>query len=402
MTLPTNRRRTNRNPLTNFSYSMQLTEEQKMLRDMIRDFAQNRIKPIAAEIDEAERFPEDVIAEMGDLGLMGIPYPEQYGGAGMDYQAYALAVEEIAKVCGSTALTLAAHISLGCGPIYLFGNEAQKRKYLPDLCSGKAIGAFGLTEPQAGSDAGATQSTAVDKGDHFLLNGTKVYCTNGTYAKVCTISAVTEKDRGTRGISCFILEPGMPGFEVGKKERKLGVRGSDTVMLHFSDVKVPKENLLGKPGEGFKQMLTILDGGRISIGAMSLGLAEGAYAETLEFVKTRKAFGQTVADFQATQFKLADMYTQIEAARHLIFDAARRKDAGEPFMREAAMAKLYASEMASRVTAQAIQLHGGYGYMREYPVERMFRDNKLCEIGEGTSEIQRLVIARTLLQESAH
>jgi butyryl-CoA dehydrogenase len=381
---------------------MRLTEEQKMLRDMVRDFAQNRIKPVAAEIDEHERFPEEIIAEMGDLGLMGIPYPEEYGGAGMDYAAYALAIEEIAKVCGSTALTLAAHISLGIGPIYTFGTEEQKKKYLPDMCAGKALGAFGLTEPQAGSDAGATACTAIDQGDHFLLNGTKVYCTNGSYAKVFTVSAVAEKGKGTKGISCFILEAGMPGFEVGKAEHKLGVRGSDTRVLHFTDVKIPKNQQLGKPNEGFKQMLTTLDSGRISIAAMSLGLAEGAYEATLDYVLNRTAFDQHVADFQATQFKLADMLTQIEAARHLIFEAAARKDAGEHYMREAAMAKLYASEMASRVTSQAIQLHGGYGYIREYPVERMFRDNKLCEIGEGTSEIQRLVIARTILQEHAH
>ena len=380
---------------------MQLTEEHKMLREMVRDFAQNRIKPQAAEIDETERFPEEVIAEMAELGLMGIPYPEKYGGAGMDYVAYAIAVEEIAKVCGSTALTLAAHISLGTGPIFMFGSEEQKSKYLPDLCSGKALGAFGLTESQAGSDAGATQSTAVNKGDHYLLNGTKVFCTNGSYAKYITVSAVTEKGKGTKGISCFVLEKGSEGFELGKKERKLGVRGSDTVVLHFSDVKVPKGNLLGKENEGFRQMLTTLDAGRISIAAMSLGLAEGAYDATLQYVTERKAFDKRVADFQATQFKLADMHVQIEAARHLVFEAARRKDAGKPYMREAAVAKLFASEMATRVTLQAIQLHGGYGYIRDYPVERMFRDNKLCEIGEGTSEIQRLVIARTLLQDYA-
>jgi alkylation response protein AidB-like acyl-CoA dehydrogenase len=381
---------------------MQLTEEQKMLREMVRDFAQTRIKPIAQEIDETERFPQEIIAEMGELGLMGIPYPEKYSGAGMDTLCYAIAVEEIGKVCGSTALTLAAHVSLGCGPIYLFGTDEQKQRFLPELCSGKELGAFGLTEPQAGSDAGATQSAAVEKDDHFLLNGTKIYCTNGGYAKYITVSAVTEKGKGTKGISCFVLEKGWPGFEVGKKERKLGVRGSDTVMLHFSDVKVPKENLLGKRGDGFKQMLTVLDGGRISIAALSLGLAVGAYEATLSFVSQRKAFDKRVADFQATQFKLADMYMQIEMARHLIVEAARRKDTGEPFMRESAMAKLYASEMAARVTSQAIQLHGGYGYMQDYHVERMFRDNKLCEIGEGTSEIQRLVIARTLLQEQAH
>jgi alkylation response protein AidB-like acyl-CoA dehydrogenase len=380
---------------------MQLTEEHKMLREMVRDFAQNRVKPQAAEIDETEHFPEEIIAEMGELGLMGIPYPEKYGGAGMDYVAYAIAVEEIAKVCGSTALTLAAHISLGIGPIYLFGSEEQKLKYLPDLCSGKALGAFGLTESQAGSDAGATQSTAVKKGDYYLLNGTKIFCTNGSYAKCITASAVTDKGKGSKGISCFILEKGWEGFELGKTERKLGVRGSNTVVLHFSDVKVPAENLLGHENEGFRQMLTTLDGGRISIAAMSLGLAEGAYDATLQYVTERKAFDKRIADFQATQFKLADMHVQIEAARHLIFEAARLKDAGLPFMREAAVAKLFASEMATRVTLQAIQLHGGYGYIRDYPVERMFRDNKICEIGEGTSEIQRLVIARTLLQEHA-
>jgi butyryl-CoA dehydrogenase len=380
---------------------MQLTEEHKMLREMVRDFAQNRIKPQAAEIDETERFPKETIAEMAELGLMGIPYPEKYGGAGMDYVAYAIAVEEIAKVCGSTALTLAAHISLGTGPIFMFGSEEQKTKYLPELCSGKVLGAFGLTEPQAGSDAGATQSTAVNTGDHYLLNGTKVFCTNGSFAKYITVSAVTEKGKGTKGISCFVLEKGSEGFELGKKERKLGVRGSDTVVLHFSDVKMPKENLLGKENEGFRQMLTTLDAGRISIAAMSLGLAEGAYDATLQYVTQRKAFDKRVADFQATQFKLADMHVQIEAARHLVFEAAQRKDAGKPYMREAAVAKLFASEMATRVTLQAIQLHGGYGYIRDYPVERMFRDNKLCEIGEGTSEIQRLVIARTLLQDYA-
>jgi alkylation response protein AidB-like acyl-CoA dehydrogenase len=380
---------------------MHLTEEQKMLREMVRDFALNRIKPLAAEIDENERFPEELIGQMAELGLMGIPYPEKYGGAGMDYVSYAIAVEEIAKVCGSTALTLAAHISLGTGPIFMFGSEEQKAKYLPELCSGKALGAFGLTEPQAGSDAGATQSSVVDKGDHYLLNGTKVFCTNGSVAKYTTVSAVTDKGKGARGISCFVLEKDWEGFTIGKKEHKLGVRGSDTVVLHFSDVKVPKQNLLGKENEGFKQMLTTLDAGRISIAAMSLGLAEGAYDVTLQYVTERKAFEKRVADFQATQFKLADMHMQIEAARHLVLEAAQRKDAGLPYMREAAVAKLFASEMATRVTLQAIQLHGGYGYMRDYPVERMFRDNKLCEIGEGTSEIQRLVIARTLLQDHA-
>ncbi len=318
---------------------------------------------MAAEIDEHERFPKEVIAEMGDLGLMGIPYPERYGGAGMDTTAYALAVEEVAKVCGSTALTLAAHTSLGCGPIYMFGSEEQKQKYLPGLCSGKSIGAFGLTESQAGSDAGATASTCIDKGDHFLLNGQKVYCTNGTYADVFTVSAVAEKGKGTKGISCFILEKGMPGFEVGKKERKLGVRGSDTVVLHFSDVKVPKENLLGKMGDGFKQMLTTLDAGRISIAAMSLGLAEGAYEATIEYVTTRKAFEQTVADFQATQFKLADMLTQIEAARHLVFEGGGEEGRGRALRARSGDGETLrqrngdARDLASDPTAWRLRLH---------------------------------------------
>jgi butyryl-CoA dehydrogenase len=381
---------------------MQLTEEQKMLRDMVRDFAENKIRPIAAEIDETERFPEEIFQEMGELGLMGIPYPEEYGGAGMDTVSYAIAVEEVARVCGSTALGLAAHISLGCGPIYLFGTEEQKKKYLPDLCAGKHMGGFGLTEPQAGSDAGATQTMCIDKGDHYLLNGTKTFCTNGSYSKTYVVSAVAEKGKGTKGISCFIIERDWDGFEVGKKERKLGVRGSDTVVLHFNDIKVPKENLLGNPGDGFKQMLTTLDGGRISIGAMALGLAVGALEETLKYVTERKAFNQRIVDFQATQFKIADMDMQIAAARHLLMDACLKKDAGETFIKEAAMAKLYASEMANRVTSQAIQLHGGYGYVRDYPVERMFRDNKLCEIGEGTSEIQRLVIAREIMKAYAN
>ncbi len=378
---------------------MDLNEEQRMLRDMVRDFAQHELAPIATEIDEEQTFPHEPIRKMGELGLMGIPFPESYGGAGMDNLSYTLAVEEISKVCGSTGLTLAAHISLGCWPIFAFGTEEQKQKYLPNLCGGKWIGAYGLTEPQAGSDAGATQTTAVLKGDHYLVNGTKQFCTNGSYAQTVVISALTDKSKGTKGISSFIIEAGMPGFTVGKKENKLGCRASNTVMLHFEDCKVPKENLLGQEGEGFKQMLTTLDGGRISIAAMALGLAEGAYEAALSYAKERKQFGKPLTKFQATQFKLADMLTQIEAARHLTYRSAVLKDQDRPFIQESAMAKLYASEMASRVCLQAIQIHGGYGYTRDYPVERMFRDNKLTEIGEGTSEIQRLVIARTILGE---
>ncbi len=378
---------------------MELTEEKRMLRDMVRDFAENELKPIAAQLDEEQIFPHDIVKKMGELGLMGIPFPESLGGAGMDYLAYTLAVEEIAKVCGSTALTLAAHISLGCSPIYDFGTDEQKKKYLPHLCTGEWLGAYGLTESQAGSDAGATQTTAVLNGDHYVLNGSKQFCTNGSYAQTVVASAVTDKSKGTRGISCFIVEAGMPGFTVGKKENKLGCRGSDTVSLHFEDCKVPKENLLGKEGEGFKQMLTTLDGGRISIAAMALGLGAGAYEAAVTYAKERKQFGRPLTKFQSTQFKLADMLTQIEAARHLTYWASVLKDQGRPYIREAAMAKLFASETASRVSLQAIQIHGGYGYTRDYPVERMFRDNKLTEIGEGTSEIQRIVIARTILDE---
>jgi butyryl-CoA dehydrogenase len=378
---------------------MELTEEKRMLRDMVRDFAENELKPIAAQLDEEQVFPHDIVKKMGELGLMGIPFPESLGGAGMDYLAYTLAVEEIAKVCGSTALTLAAHISLGCSPIYDFGTDEQKKKYLPHLCTGEWLGAYGLTEPQAGSDAGATQTTAVLDGDHYVLNGSKQFCTNGSYAQTVVASAVTDKSKGTRGISCFVVEAGTPGFTVGKKENKLGCRGSDTVSLHFEDCKVPKENLLGKEGEGFKQMLTTLDGGRISIAAMALGLGAGAYEAALTYAKERKQFGRPLTKFQSTQFKLADMLTQIEAARHLTYWASVLKDQGRPYIREAAMAKLFASETASRVSLQAIQIHGGYGYTRDYPVERMFRDNKLTEIGEGTSEIQRIVIARTILDE---
>ena len=378
---------------------MDLNEEQRMLRDMIRDFAQNELAPIAAQIDEEQTFPHEIIRKMGELGLMGIPFPESYGGAGMDNLSYTIAVEEISKVCGSTGLTLAAHISLGCWPIFAFGTDEQKQKYLPHLCSGEWIGAYGLTEPQAGSDAGATQTAAVLNGDHYLINGTKQFCTNGSYAQTVVISAVTDKSKGAKGISSFIIEAGMPGFTVGKKENKLGCRASNTVMLHFEDCKVPKENLLGKEGEGYKQMLTTLDGGRISIAAMALGLAEGAYEATLTYAKERKQFGKPLTKFQATQFKLADMLTQIEAARHLTYRAAVLKDQERPYIQESAMAKLYASEMSSRVCLQAIQIHGGYGYTRDYPVERMFRDNKITEIGEGTSEIQRLVIARTILGE---
>ncbi len=376
---------------------MFLTDEQKMIREMVRDFAENEVKPVAAEIDENERFPEENIKKMAELGLMGITYPEEYGGSGMDTVSYAIAVEELSRVCASTGITLAAHISLGVAPIYLFGTEEQKQKYMPSLCAGEHLGAFGLTEPNAGSDAGGTETTAVKDGNEWVLNGSKIYCTNGTYSGSVVATAVTDKEKGSKGISSFIVEKGTPGFDVGKKERKLGIRGSDTVMLHFTDCRIPEENLLGKPGEGFKQFLITLDGGRISIGAMALGIAQGAFEEAVRYSQERVQFNKPIATFQSIQFKLADMAMEIEAARHLVYHAARLKDAGKDFLKQSSMAKLYASEVAMRVTNQAIQVHGGYGYIKEYPVERMFRDAKLTEIGEGTSEIQRLVIARTLM-----
>jgi alkylation response protein AidB-like acyl-CoA dehydrogenase len=306
-------------------------------------------------------------------------------------------VEEISRVCGSHGITLAAHISLGCNPIYLFGTEEQKVRYLTPLASGEALGAFGLTEPNAGSDAGGTQTTAVKDGAYYIVNGTKQFITNAEYCKTAVFTAVTSQESGKKKISSFIVENGTPGFSVGKKEDKLGVRGSSTAMLLFEDCRIPRENLLGNEGEGFKQFLTILDGGRISIGALALGIAQGAYEEAIKFARERKAFGKTISNFQAIQFMIADMATEIEAARLLIYHAARLEDEGKPFLRESAMAKLYASEVAMRVTNKAIQIHGGYGYTRDYPVERMYRDAKICTIGEGTSEIQRLVIARDIM-----
>ncbi|MDP8206142.1 MAG: acyl-CoA dehydrogenase [Candidatus Electryonea clarkiae] len=376
---------------------MFLTDEQKMVQEMVRDFSENEVKPIAAEIDETERFPEETIPKMAELGLLGITMPEEYGGSGMDTVSYAIAVEEISRVCGSTGITLAAHISLGTAPFALFGNEEQKKKYLPELCNGKYLGVFGLTEPNAGSDAGGTETTAVRDGNEWIINGTKNFITNGSHGGIIVATAVTDKTKGTKGISSFIIPTDTPGFSVGKKERKLGLRGSDTVMLHFEDCRIPKENMLGKEEEGFKQFLIILDGGRISIGAMALGIAQGAYEEALRYSQEREQFGRPIASFQAIQFKLADMATEIEAARHLVYHSARLKDAGKDFLRQSSMAKLFASEVSSRVCSQAIQIHGGYGYCKDYPVERMFRDAKLTEIGEGTSEIQRIVITRTLL-----
>jgi alkylation response protein AidB-like acyl-CoA dehydrogenase len=375
----------------------QLNEEQRLVRDMVRDFAQRELAPRAAEVDKAEEFPATNLQAMAELGLLGLPYPEKYDGGGGDYVSYAIAVEEVARACGSTALIYAAHVSLGCGPIYNFGNNQQKEKWLPRLCSGRGLGAFGLTEPEAGSDAGATRTTAVRDGDHYLLNGSKMWITSGAIADVVNCTAKTDPDAGTRGISCFLVEKGTPGFIPGKNEPKMGLKGSVTSALSLENCRVPVNNLLGKEGEGFKQMLITLDAGRISIGAMALGLAQAALDQASQYAAERVQFGQPIGKFQAIQWMIADMATEIDAARLMVYRAAAMKDAGRPFTKEAAMAKLFASEVAERAAFKAVQIHGGYGYSREYPVERIYRDQRLCSIGEGTSEIQRLVIARQIL-----
>jgi len=377
--------------------NFELNEEQRLVRDMVRDFAQQELAPRAAQVDKTEEFPAENIHKMAELGLLGLPYPEKYGGGGGDYLSYAIAVEEVARACGSTALIYAAHVSLGCGPIYYFGTEKQKQKWLPRLCSGKGLGAFGLTEPEAGSDAGSTRTIAVRDGDSYVLNGSKMWITSGAIADVVIATAKTDPAAGTRGISCFLVEKGTPGFIPGKNEPKMGLKGSVTSALSFEECRVPAGNLLGEEGEGFRQMLITLDGGRISIGAMALGLAQAALDQATRYAKERKQFGQPIANFQALQWMIADMATEIDAARLLIYRAAAMKDAGQALSKEAAMAKLYASETAERAAFKALQIHGGYGYSREYPVERIYRDQRLCSIGEGTSEIQRLVIARQVL-----
>ncbi len=374
-----------------------LTEEQQMIRKMVRDFAEKEIAPIAQETDKKAEFPWELIHKMARLGLLGLPIPEEYGGAGADNVSFAIALEEIARACGSTAITLDAHTSLASEPIYLFGSEAQKRKYLVPLARGEKLGAFGLTEPEAGSDAGATKTRAVLDGDEWVINGQKILITNGSIAGVVVVTAVTDPEKGTRGISSFIVEKGTPGFRPGRDEEKMGLKGSVTSELFFEDCRVPKENLLGQEGQGFKQFLITLDAGRIAIAAMALGLAQGAFEKAVAYSKERVQFGQPIAKFQAIQWMIADMATEIDAARLLVYRAAWLKDKGVRFTREAAMAKLYASETAERACYKALQIHGGYGYTKEYDVERMYRDQRLCAIGEGTSEIQRLVIARQVL-----
>ncbi len=369
------------------------------LRDEVRRFAEKEIRPHVMEWDEAKTFPMAVMKQLGEMGMMGVIFPEAYGGAGMGYLEYAVVVEELSRVDGSVGIAIAAHNSLCANHIYAMGSEAQKQKYLVPLASGKAIGAWGLTEPEAGSDAGAQRTTARKEGAHWVLNGAKNFITHGTVGDIAVVMARTRPGHGTDGISAFILEKGMNGFRAGKQENKLGLRASDTSELILEDVKVPEENLLGEEGVGFRQAMKTLDGGRISIGALGLGMAQGAFEASVKYAKSRQTFGKPISEHQAIQFKLADMQVQIEAARLLIHKAADLKDRGLPYAKAASMAKLYSSEVACRVAEEAVQIHGGYGYIKDYPVEKFYRDVKLCTIGEGTSEIQRMVIARYLLQE---
>jgi len=375
----------------------QLSEEHQMVRHMVREFAQREIAPHAEEIDEKGEFPSTAFHRMGEMGLLGLPFPEAYGGSGGDYISLVIALEEVAGASGSLAIAFDAHTSLCCEPIYLFGSEEQKREYLVPLARGEKIGAFGLTEPQAGSDAGATRTRAVRDGDAWVLNGQKIFVTNGSIADVVIITAKTEPGTGTSGISAFVVEKGTPGLRLGRDEKKMGLKGSVTSELFFEDCRIPAQNLLGQENQGFRQFLVTLDAGRIAIAAMAVGLAQGAFEKSIAYAKERVQFGQPIAKFQAIQWMIADMATQIEAARLLAYRAAWLKEQCLPFTKEASMAKLFASEVSERVCRHAIQIHGGYGYVREYAVERMYRDQRLCAIGEGTSEIQRLVIARQVL-----
>jgi alkylation response protein AidB-like acyl-CoA dehydrogenase len=374
------------------------TDEQNQLRRSIREFAEGEIAPHVMEWDEASKFPVEIMPKLAEMGLLGVIFPEQYGGAGLGYVEYVIAIEELSRIDGSVGIIVAAHNSLCSNHIFKFGTEEQKKKYLTPLAQGKKIGAWSLTEPEAGSDAGGTRTTAKRDGNNWVINGSKTFCTNGHYADYAVVMALTDKSKNSHGISAFIVEKGTPGFKPGKKENKLGLRASDTSELIFTDCKVPAENLLGAEGEGFIGSLKILDGGRISIAALGLGMAQGALDAAIKYSKQRKQFGQTISEFQAIQFKLADMATQVEAARLLVYQAAwlaDRKDVR--FTRESSMAKLFSSEVAVRVANECVQIHGGYGFIKDYPAEKFYRDVKLCTIGEGTSEIQKLVIARQLL-----
>lgn len=371
-----------------------LTDEQQMIRKMMREFADEVVAPGAIERDRTKEFPKEIFKQLSDMGVMGLPFPEQYGGGGGDTISFAIVTEELSRACASTGITYSAHISLGGAPLYLFGTEEQKEKYLTPICKGETFGAFGLTEPNAGSDAGGTQTTAREEGDEFVINGSKVYITNASHAKHLALTAITGQENGKKEISAIIVPTNSEGFTIIDNYEKMGLNASNTTELVLDNVRVPKENLLGKRGHGFRQFLVTLDGGRIGIGAMAVGIAQAAFDRALRYSKERKQFGKTLSEFQVTQFKLADMAMKIELARNMVYKAAWLKDQGRPFTKEAAMCKLYASEIAMEIADEAIQIHGGYGYMKEYEVERYMRDAKLLEIGEGTSEVQRMVIAR--------
>ncbi len=374
------------------------TPQELLFLQMITAFAEKEVKPLAATIDEEERFPLETVQKMAKIGLMGIPIPKEYGGQGGTNQIYSMCVEELSRVCATTGIIVSAHTSLCCAPILEHGTEEQKQKYLPKLASGEWIGAFGLTEPNAGTDASAQQTFAVDEGDHWVLNGNKIFITNAEYAHVYIIFAMTDKSLGNKGISAFIVEKDMPGFSIGKKELKLGIRGSATCELIMENCIVPKENLLGRVGGGFKIAMKTLDGGRVGVASQALGIAQGAMDETIKYTKERKQFRKSIASFQNTQFQLADLYAKIDCARLLVRKAAWKKDNQMPYSTDAAEAKLFAAETAMEMTVKAVQFHGGYGYTREYPVERMMRDAKITEIYEGTSEVQRMVIAAHILK----
>lgn len=399
--------------------ALYFSEQHHAVREMVRQFARDEVAPVASKYDAEAKFPWENIRKMADLGLLGIPWSEELGGAGLDLLSYMIVIHELAKVDASHGLTVSAHTTLGTSPIVNFGSDAQKQRYVPLLASGRVMGGFGLTEPDAGSDAGGTKTTAVRRGDRYVLNGTKRFITHGGVGEIFVVTAVTDPSQGTKGISSFILtketndpqsaqavgvghEPSlaaMPGFRAGKKEDKLGWRASDTCELIMEDVEVPAENLLGEEGKGFTNFMKTLDSGRVGIAALSLGIAEGAFEQALRYASERRQFGKPIAEFQGVSFQLADMATEIEAGKHLMYHAAWLAQHGHPFAKAAAMAKLFCSELAMRATTKAVQIHGGYGYTKDYPVERMMRDAKICEIGEGTSEIQRLVISRQLLKE---
>ncbi|NRT72811.1 acyl-CoA dehydrogenase [Clostridium beijerinckii] len=378
--------------------NFKLTREQQLVQQMVREFAVNEVKPIAAEIDETERFPMENVEKMAKLGMMGIPFSKEFGGAGGDVLSYIIAVEELSKVCGTTGVILSAHTSLCATVINENGTNEQRAKYLPDLCSGKKIGAFGLTEPGAGTDSGAQQTTAVLEGDHYVLNGSKIFITNGGVAETFIIFAMTDKSKGTKGVSGFIVEKSFPGFSIGKVENKMGIRASSTTELVMEDCIVPKENLLSVEGKGFGIAMKTLDGGRIGIAAQALGIAEGAFEEAVNYMKERKQFGKPLSAFQGLQWYIAEMDVKIQAAKYLVYLAATKKQDGEPYSIDAARAKLFAANVAMEVTTKAVQIFGGYGYTKEYPLERMMRDAKICEIYEGTSEVQKMVIAGRILR----